>query len=239
MRFLFCMVVSFIISLDQLAARCADFNLKVYPQEEAISQNPVFLLEFDNSDFQLGNKLDRLKFYLFVNKERLIEVKIIQKIEGVGSDTQLLLKPDEELGLHDSVQFKVIIHGKKPEIIEEEAFHVFANLGKFQAACNRNWWKVMAEKDRVAPEWLKDPTWKFFSSGYTISEAMYGIGFTFQLRENNEVVQKQLVGNKAAEYLFEVEMEGVKFLCLGTEDGFGIYSGDCGSNFPLQVNKNY
>src|SRR5688572_11662762 len=105
-KLIFCFIVGF-FTAQNLYACCAAEHVAIHPREGAITQNPVFLLEFNEGEFKLGNKWEDLEFFLVANKKRKVKVNVLRKVSGVGPSTQLLLKTNTLLKLNDSVRLQV------------------------------------------------------------------------------------------------------------------------------------
>ena len=228
--------MAFVFSLfliEQLKASCMAEYLAVYPKEGSITRNPVFLLEFDESEFKLSNKWNNLEFYLVTDKKSEITVELVLKVSGVGPSTQLLLKPAKLLDLNDSLQLQVRFKKGSPAP-SDEVFRVF------QGKVDNKQWYVTLPSDLEPVAWKSDPTWKEpdFRAN---SVGNFGVKISFQVEDSNPVYYEYAPGKSAALNLFEVEIDGKIFYAVGGswKNQFSIYRSDCGGNFYLNRNKNY
>lgn len=229
-------VLAFVFSLlfeFQAKASCAAEHVGISPREGSITRNPVFLLDFDEREFNLSNKWSNLEFYLLTNKKCEIKVELVRKVSGVGPGTQLLLKPAKMLNLSDSVRLQVRFKKGRPAP-SDEAFRVF------QGKVDNKQWQVTLPSDLEPVAWRSEPTWQE-PDFRTNSLNAFSVRFNFQVEDSNPVYYEFFPGKTVALNLFEIEIDGHVFYAVGggPKNQFSIYRSDCGGNFYLKSDKQY
>ncbi|MBK0403443.1 hypothetical protein I5M27_10635 [Adhaeribacter sp. BT258] len=232
MKKIFVLIIGLLVGFE-LQASCMAEWMAIYPSTNSVTQNPVFLLEYDESEYKLATKWDELEFTLLVNNKHKVGVKVLQKVTGVGANSQLLLQPEKLLTLNDSVQLEVDFKKKNTGILNQ-TFLTFRDRIKWRK------WKVAQPEDLKPVSWVGNLSWEYPEERIS-SISTRGVNFLYQLHDDNPVHYEYVPGKTTALNLFEIEINGRKFYSLGggPKSKFSIYDSICGGNFYLQHNKQY
>ena len=207
-----------LINCLTVKAMCTSSGIKVWPEQQYISTNSIFVIQGYAQSQELIRALNKKnKIYLKCNSEIII-LKVLKIVEGQYSLTQAILKPEKKL-----------VYGKTYELKID-------NLGMFDKDdLQITKWTVNSENDTQKPEWNCKPS--YLGLSYT----SYGCGpaksvdFCGKYKDNSPtlVYARVLDKNKktTSDYFLTSESQ---LISLGHGMCSGAFSFDENTNYEVQ-----
>ena len=191
--------------------------VQVSPSEKKITQDAVFLINFDERNYKLYDKLDTISFFLHDNEGVDVELVLLEK-NIAGTSAQFLFKAKKKLKINRTYHMLI------------KNFAMTQNNKLFAKFVGYRQWTVVAKKNKNKPVFNGITDVKTHES-FRTSAPGHSIGFKVSWNSNN--IYKESIAIVRTK-------SGEKFLYLiNNENWFGIYSGICGSSLPLKSNRKY
>lgn len=207
-----------LINCLTVKAMCTASGIKVWPEQQYISTNSIFVIQGYAQSQELIRALNKKnKIYLKCNSEIII-LKVLKIVEGQYSLTQAILKPEKKLVFGKTYELKI------------------DNLGMFDKDdLQITKWTVNSENDTQKPEWNCKPS--YLGLSYT----SYGCGpaksvdFCGKYKDNSPtlVYARVLDKNKktTSDYFLTSESQ---LISLGHGMCSGAFSFDENTNYEVQ-----
>jgi len=147
-----------ILTINFLAkAECSSSGINVWPSQQYISTNSIFVIEGYAQSQELIIQLNKKNnIYLSCNSER-IPIKVLRILKGQYSLTQAVLRPEKELQIGKTYE----LHIDNLGIFDIDEYKVVK-------------WTVTSERDKEKPIWNCEPTFKNESfTAFGCGPAMY------------------------------------------------------------------
>jgi len=214
------LILLFIILTINFSAKaeCTSSGINVWPTQQNISTNSIFVIEGYAQSQELIRQLNKKnKVYLKCSSE-IIPIKVLRILEGQYSLTQAILKPEKDLQI-----------GKTYEL------HI-DNLGMFDIDEYKVVkWTVNSENEIEKPEWNCEPTLKNKSFiAFGCGPAMY-VDFCGTVKDKSptliyaKVIDKNK--NTSSEYFLTSENQKIS---IGHGMCSGEFSFDESTNYEVQ-----
>lgn len=224
--FLFKILIGILLILtpmNKVSACCSVGNIRLAPQSNEISQNPLILVEFDRIYTNVRTS-KKISFYLVSSKGQEIKLSIIEKNYSFSGDIQFLLKPEEILKLETKLRFEV------------RGLDTLSNVRwnrMIKDYVNQKTWEVMKNEDNIEPKFLSNINSKY-ENHFNSSAPGQGVSCTFKYSDDN-ISTYQRNNRKINEIFVEITDErGQKYFEPVTNSYFGIYHSICGANFEIK-----
>lgn len=217
MKYFWIFTLLTLVTATDIHADCSGYGIRVFPRNEIISTNPIFIVEGYEISQSVINQLNkRNSIYLTSGNER-IPLKVIKTIKGQFNLTQALLKPSVELisGRHYKLNIDSLNEYEQVDFLRD-------SIG----------WTISSEADNQRPIWKVTPSYKskgmiFYGCGPAVL-----VNFCACISDNSEVVVytkiKNLKTNSIADYYIKPDSS-----CL--EIGHGM----CAGAFDFEEGQEY
>ncbi len=163
------LLITLILTINLTAnAMCDWAGINVWPTEQNIATNSIFVIEGYSQSQELIRQLNKKnKIYLTCNKER-IPIKVLKMVEGQYSLTQAIIKPERELTIGKTYELHIDSLG----MFDKDEFKVVK-------------WTVNSIGDNEKPIWNCEPQYKGKSySSFGCGPAKY-VNFCGSFKDNS------------------------------------------------------
>lgn len=199
-------------------AMCGWAGISVWPTQQNISINSIFIIEGFSQSQELIRQLNKKnKIYLKCNSE-IIPIKVLKILEGQYSVTQAILKPVKELTNGKTYELQIDSLG----VFDKDEYKVVK-------------WTVNSLSDNERPIWNCEPTFKGQSfTSYGCGPAKY-VNFCGSFKDNSPTVIYAKVFDKknktSSDYFITSEHNKIS---LGHGMCSGEFSFDKETNYEVQ-----
>jgi len=221
-------LIILLIANDKIFACCAGDFIGIYPRNSSITRNSAFLLEFNERDFPINNKISEIEFVAINSKGKEYILTIIQN-NFSGTMRQFFLKSNSKFRHGDTLYITTKYRTKN---------NVDINIEKFSRGISYKKWVVEYKEDTKKPFWLTD-TINYTTNDHRNSSVHgYSVSFNLPLSDNSKTERKYERKNKyELPFYYEVISENQKFICSAENGSPLIYSSICGTNFNFTIGK--
>ena len=179
MKFLLLLLT--LLTINFSFADCAGSGIYLYPENQALYQNSLILIEGYAADQELIQNLNEKCIAKLVSKNDEVILKAVKSYKGMMWLTMAALKPERNLKAGETYEFVLTnadgSHDLSPSYYDSRK----SKYVTYQ-------FKVLEGEDKSSPKWLTAPTYKESKfTGFGCGPAKYGI-FNAEISDDSYVM---------------------------------------------------
>jgi len=220
-----------LLANEKIFACCAGDFIGIYPRNSSITRSSAFLIEFNDRDFPINNKISEIEFVAINTKGKEYILTIIQN-NFSGTMRQFFLKSNSKFRYGDSLYITTKSRTKN---------NLDINLEKFSGKISNKKWFVEYKEDSKKPFWLTDTINYTTNDDRMFSSVKgYSVSYNLPLSDNSKIERKYERKSKyELPFYYEVKIENQKFICSSENGSALIYYSICGANFNFTIDKKH